>query len=275
MQAIKYIGGNKTVGGISGTNKSKWANAMLKDGSMLVWIPRYAYKITSGYRTGGVANEAGTIDIKFLSGTSNNFTDGTGMAEINADNITYTEDVQNEWLVHPAFTFGDESLSGIWVGKFETGFKTVDGQTKPIIKPNITTNVGYNPLTAHNKVKEMQSNENLYGISIKTVDAHGMKNVEWGATAYLAHSKYGRNGEEVSINTNSSYITGIGSDGTTSADIVLDSVSGGEYTYSGEIGILASTTENIYGVYDMSGGAGELVMAVYDPSLNFSERNRY
>ena len=33
------------------------------------------------------------------------------------------------------------------------------------------------------------------------------KNVEWGAVAYLAHSKYGLNGDEIRINTNSSYKT--------------------------------------------------------------------
>ena len=30
-------------------SKKQWANVRLADGSMFVWIPRYAYKITSGY----------------------------------------------------------------------------------------------------------------------------------------------------------------------------------------------------------------------------------
>ena len=29
----------------------KWANAKTSDGSMWVWIPRYAYSITSGYHS--------------------------------------------------------------------------------------------------------------------------------------------------------------------------------------------------------------------------------
>ena len=45
----------------------KWANAVTKDGSYWVWIPRYAYKIESGCYT----NTAGAISIKFLQGTSN------------------------------------------------------------------------------------------------------------------------------------------------------------------------------------------------------------
>ena len=30
-------------------NEKRWANAKSGDGSYWVWIPRYAYKITSGY----------------------------------------------------------------------------------------------------------------------------------------------------------------------------------------------------------------------------------
>ena len=40
MTAIKYSTDSDLTAG------SKWANAMTKDGSMWVWIPRYAYKIT-------------------------------------------------------------------------------------------------------------------------------------------------------------------------------------------------------------------------------------
>ena len=35
-----------------------------------------------------------------------------------------------------------------------------------------------------------------------------MKNSEWGAVAYLAHSQYGRNGHEITINNSSNFITG-------------------------------------------------------------------
>ncbi len=63
MKAIKYVGAEADA-----QTGSKWANAMTTDGSMFVWIPRYAYKITEGYHT----NVAGTIEIAFLD-TSNNF----------------------------------------------------------------------------------------------------------------------------------------------------------------------------------------------------------
>ena len=80
------------------------------------------------------------------------------------------------------------------------------------------------------------------------------KNIEWGAVAYLAHSKYGLNGEEIGINTNSSYKTGIGNDGNS--------------TYNTDVGKNSSTTKNVYGIYDMSGGAYEYVAACYTVYTN-------
>lgn len=73
------------------------------------------------------------------------------------------------------------------------------------------------------------------------------KNIEWGAVAYLAHSKYGLNKEKVAINS-AGYITGQGS---------------GNNNYNTITGITATTTKNIYGIYDMSGGAGEYVAGCY------------
>lgn len=73
------------------------------------------------------------------------------------------------------------------------------------------------------------------------VDTHMTKNVEWGAVTYLAHSKYGLNGEGICINTNSSFKTGIGNDGSSS--------------YNTDVGKNSSITKNVYGIYDMSGGA--------------------
>ena len=94
-------------------------------------------------------------------------------------------------------------------------------------------------------------------------DSHMMKNTEWGAVAYLSHSKYGIN-TEVRINNNSSYLTGYAAvDGTdqslfpgtygTDSSITLP--------YNTTTGYKASTTGNITGVYDTSGGAHEYMAA--------------
>jgi hypothetical protein len=86
--------------------------------------------------------------------------------------------------------------------------------------------------------------------------------MEWGAVAYLTQSQYGRCTDEicteVSVNNSSSYYTGrsAGAPGSSSTTTNVE----GMYTYETIEGELASTTGNIYGVYDMSGGAWEYVM---------------
>ena len=93
-------------------------------------------------------------------------------------------------------------------------------------------------------------------ISNPEFDSHLMKNSEWGAVAYLAWSKYGRNGTEITINNSSSYITG--NAGNT---IDASSASGTTNAWNTSKGMLASTTGNASGIYDMSGGAYEYVAA--------------
>lgn len=76
----------------------------------------------------------------------------------------------------------------------------------------------------------------------RELESHMMKNTEWGAVVYLSHSHYGTNGE---ITQNGQFITGYANSGS---------------AYNTEIGYTASTTGNITGIYDMSGGSWDLVM---------------
>ncbi len=109
--------------------KGKWANAQTKDGSMWVWIPRFAYKIEEKPEYNeDVTNTGGSIKIKFLIGDTDEYYDDDGSIKTaqreNTDNSKYT--------VHPAFTEetdddytnggGDTELTGIWVAKFEAGY---------------------------------------------------------------------------------------------------------------------------------------------------------
>ncbi len=134
--------------------------------------------------------------------------------------------------------------------------------------------------------------------NLNKATSHMLKNSEWGAITYLASSKYGAGTNNVSINSanppststdadgNSSRygITGCGpsninrsttdySSVTTStgetADLpalssshIEDPLACGDvdHSYVGSIGQLASTTNNVYGIYDMSGGTYEHVM---------------
>ena len=229
--------------------------------TMWVWIPRYEYKFSNmatGY-AGGTVTQPGAIDVNFIDKSA-----------------TTSSDVAN-YIVHPAFTFKDQELSGIWVGKFETGSQTECTATSSIansacdlttlgvqIKPNISSWRGIRVSTAFIVSREMSNPGNAYGLNNTTTNSHMMKNIEWGAVAYLSQSIYGKYGKstysgidkEVYINNYNGYQTGCsaGSPSATSATICT-------YTYEKEnTGTGASTTGNIYGVYDMSGGAYEYVM---------------
>ena len=246
MTAIKYAGETNV------TTGSKWANAMTKDGSMWVWIPRYAYRIT--YNDSTDRSKGGTIDIAFLKENTNEFLDssiqGEVISNINADGTT----PQGKWVLEPAFTLGEEEISGFWFAKFEAS----NTNSTLHIKPNVTSWLYLTSANIFTTCLNLTSDEkyNTYFNSKTNVDTHMTKNVEWGAVSYLAHSKYGLNGAEICINTNSSYITGVGSGSTTSTTSVTDK-------YNTANGITASTTKNVYGIYDMSGGAVEIVAACY------------
>ncbi len=131
--------------------------------------------------------------------------------------------------------------------------------SKVIIKPNVyswrNSTVSNIFKTAYNYNREL--------------DSHMMKNTEWGAVAYLSHSKYGIN-TEVRINNNSNYLTGYAAtDGTDQSSSLGTYGTTSDITrpYNTETGYKASTTGNITGIYDMSGGAWEYV-AGYMPGSN-------
>ena len=117
----------------------------------------------------------------------------------------------------------------------------------------------------------MEQPNNSFGFISSEVDTHMSKNNEWGAVAYLTHSIYGRctsstTCTEVGINNNGSYKTGYGAPAGSNT-----SVTNGAYYTS--LGKDAATTGNIYGIYDMSGGAGEFVMGVYNKKPDASGFN--
>ncbi|MCL2859738.1 MAG: hypothetical protein FWF46_04095 [Oscillospiraceae bacterium] len=235
---------------------SKWANAKTSNGSYLVWIPRYEYKITDGLHgyvgTSGTgtflpAGAAGTIDVKFIP-------------------VTQTT-ADNGYKIHPAFTnsgnggFGE--LSGIWVGKYAS---SNDGSGNVKIISNVVPWINITVNDVFNTCRTFSTNNSLAGM-----DSHMMKNTEWGAVAYLTQSQYGRNGTEVTINNY--YVGGTPKTGYAGdfASEFIDTTGSNSYPYNTTQGVLASTTGNITGVYDMSGGVWEYVAAYVnngDSSLN-------
>ena len=205
-----------------------------------VYVPRYEYKIWEmGTSATGKEQE---IEIN-LQNKYDNKSNGTQIGE---------------YLTHPAFTFGDTELNGIWVGKFETT-GTADS---PTILPNTTSLRNQNVSTQFATAQLF--GDTTYGINSSKTDSHMMKNSEWGAAAYLSHSKYGIN-SEIRLNNNSNFITGCGANtanasSSTNCEIVYGSVS--EYPQS--------TTGNILGIFDMSGGSWERVMGNYNDTIGSS-----
>lgn len=216
------------------------AGTMINEGDILaylVWIPRYKYKL---FNTSFESISAQTIEIKF---ENKNVTKSNGTSD-------------GEWLTHPAFTFGDKELNGFWIGKFETTGTT----GSPTIKPNLSSLRNYSNSVFFNTAKIF--NNSIYGLS-EVNDAHVIKNTEWGAVAYLSHSIYGKN-SEIWKNPNSNFYTGC------AGDVVNEELSNKCNSYDTSLGQNASTTGNVYGVYDMSGGAWERVMSNYDNQIALS-----
>ena len=213
-----------------------------------VWIPRYKYKLFNVDFTGGTSPQV--IDVEFVYGTSRQ-NDETRCQVSDMREETCINKVNGNWYTHPAFTFGNQELEGIWVGKFET----TGSATAPTVKPGITSLRDIDIYDMYNVGKLFRSTDYITSNGINQSDSHMMKNVEWGAVAYLKQSNYGLGITDITINNNSSYLTGGGS-GT---------------SYKTNIG--QSTSGNITGVYDMSGGAYEYVMGNYNNATGDSGLN--
>ena len=102
----------------------KWANAQTEDGSMWVWIPRFAYRVNKSTQT---------FDVVFLEGTTDYYYENGERKEAKRQKTeNETIDTTTGYTVHPAFTNEssinyanggwDKELTGIWVSKFEAGY---------------------------------------------------------------------------------------------------------------------------------------------------------
>ena len=121
------------------------------------------------------------------------------------------------------------------------------------IKPNVSSLRNLNVSTMFTQARNLQSNNNVYGFDNR-VNTHMMKNIEWGAVAYLSYSIFGKN-SEIYINNNSNYITGCG--GNSADELATNNCIN---RYGTVASYPQSTTGNITGIFDMNGGAWEYVM---------------
>ena len=212
-------------------NESKWANVVFvnsnkykdsKIGTIVeyediiayyVWIPRFKYKLWNAdnsitdsydaYNTG--------VDIMFESGVHST---GSGKCE-----DLKCAGKNNQYLTHPAFS---DNLRGFWISKYE-----ISEGSKFIANVESLKNKSLDEY-----VDLINNLSSMYNI-MDNVDSHVVSNLEWGATLYLSHSKYGlcKDMKCESFGTNDSYLS--------------------------ESNKQDTTTRNVYGVYDMSGASSE------------------
>ena len=245
-----------------------------------VWIPRYRYKLFN-VNNGSVDEQM--IEIRFQ----------------NKDNTKFNGNQNGQWLTHPAFTFGDTELNGFWVAKFEpsiiTGTLSCTDELCNVSSLRILPNkYTLSNMTVGNQFYTSRSIEKYFNLNTNQVDSHLIKNMEWGAVAYLSASKYGlyinsntcankdsnvtvtlsnsttdnrcqvwiNNTNTAASSGNGTSITGCSSITGASDDVQYSKTSCGTgYEWNGSINKgRSSTTGNLYGIYDMSGGDWEYVM---------------
>ncbi|MCI6002421.1 MAG: hypothetical protein MRZ37_04705, partial [Tenericutes bacterium] len=184
-----------------------------------VWIPRYKYQL---FNVSYSSVDSQLIDVVFESGTS---TTGTVTCTTSGIGVeTCTNKSNGNYYTHPAFTFGDTELKGIWVGKFET----TGNDTTPTIKPNVASSCCQNVSTQFTISQIFNTTNYLTTNGVNQTDAHMMKNIEWGAVAYLKQSKYGLGTTDIANNNSSSYKTGR----STGDPTVTSNTSEGTYKYN-------------------------------------------
>ena len=314
-----------------------------------VYIPRYAYEVQRRDAIDRVVDPQNfdivfqTADEKNTPAPSCNSTDEIWVSKPSGDNLTnssnagpnsdnvlakdyrtgcrpnnrtYVANSSNTtWATHPAFSWGDTELNGIWVGKYET----TGTRTAPTVKPNQHANISEYIGEFYSAARSIgYPDSNNVGGGARTDDttngltqnshhlakatSHMLKNSEWGAITYLAHSKYGAGintdlYRESNVQRNSAYpsssadadgtssrygITGCGpakanetsvpstyTDGTPlSADVIESPTACSQdltRAYNGSLGVLSSTTNS--GTSDK----GEGVYGVYGLSGGASE----
>lgn len=207
----------------------KWANAVVvsnnkynKVGMSIsnddilayyVWIPRFSYKLWNAEDTVSDSYKAYDegIDIKFDKQT-----------------LETTEYKNDMYITHPAFA---NNKNGFWISKYEVSKR----DDKYLFIPGIES---YRSDTIDNYKKIMSELKDNYKLGSK-VESTIVNNLEWGATLYLSHSKYGVcSGDGCSsISINDTYLAGGNKQDT--------------------------TTRNVYGVYDMAGAASEYAISEY------------
>ncbi len=235
--------------------------------SYFVWIPKYRYQLWDL----GLYDSLTTIDTSKVHEIPVIFGDYNTNDSVSEECTTPMESGESgncqvgDYITHPAFL--SISSTGFWVGKFETGYAGATSPTeaevnerdasKVIVKPNAYSWRNIDIANAFYTSYDYQ----------RVLDSHMMKNTEWGAVAYLEHSAYG-SVTKIRMNNNSDYITGYQANEEPTCGYTETNEECNRYCNDNTCNTaypnstLASSTNNITGIYDLSGGSWEHVMAV-------------
>ena len=235
--------------------------------SYFVWIPKYRYQLWDL----GLYDSLTSIDtskvheIPIIFGDYNTSDDKEGECTTPMESGATGNCQIGDYMTHPAFL--SIPSTGFWVGKFETGYNGATSQTEAEQNVNDSSKIIVKPSTySWRGIQVANAFYSSYNYK-RNLDSHMMKNTEWGAVAYLQHSAYGST-TSVRINNNSNYITGYAANNKPTCGYTGTSEECNKYCNDGTCNttypnsILASTTGNITGIYDVSGGAWEYVMGV-------------
>jgi hypothetical protein len=201
-----------------------------------------------------------------------------------------TDQDATTWATHPAFWWdedgdgvrdSDEELNGVWVGKYETTGSLAQATIKPSLKSQVSQHIGvqfaaakgmgpnYTDPGGNGDLSSYGTNYHNFAGAATNLNVHQQKNTEWGAAVYLSTSIYGVGANNPKVQNNSYYAlsedgngnTGYGVTGCGPASAGSDSYQTTACSeYYTALGQLASTTQNVYGIYDMAGGAWEFVV---------------
>ena len=235
--------------------------------SYFVWIPKYRYQLWDL----GLYDSLTTIDTSKVHEIPVIFGDYNTNDSVAGECTTPMKSGESgncqvgDYITHPAFL--SISSTGFWVGKFETGYAGATSTTeaevneqdasKVIVKPNAYSWRNIDIANAFYTSYDYQ----------RVLDSHMMKNTEWGAVAYLEHSAYG-SATKIRMNNNSDYITGYQANEEATCGYTETNEECNRYCNDNTCNTaypnstLASSTNNITGIYDLSGGSWEHVMAV-------------
>ena len=270
--------------------KKNWANAVIlfdenetyEDGEVIpeeaiesyfVWIPKYRYQLwdLGNYDSLTSIDTSKVHEIPIIFGDYNTSDDVDGECTTPMESGSTGNCAVGDYMTHPAFL--SIPSTGFWVGKFETGYRgatstaeaeqNINDPNKVIIKPNVYS---------WNNIQISNAHLNSYNYK-RNLDSHMVKNTEWGAVAYLSQSQYG-SATNTRINSNSFLITGYAANNEPTCGFTGTNEECNQYCNDDTCNtaypnsILASTTGNITGIYDMNGCAHDYVMSIMYNSNN-------